>query len=165
MAQARKPKEQYRTIVHTWRARHVLSFMFPLLWEVLRGKDHKTKRLIARNLRAWSHSLFEVFITMSITLKLRERVNKRGSPKHMMGETSRALQVCRIVMQCSFGFVLCHRDSPIICLGEHLFTFFHFEKILDILMNTSDKERLRALNLRANSFVVLWSLPQSNSHD
>ena len=63
--------------------------------------------------------------------------------------TSRALRVCRIVMHCSFGFVLCHRDSPIICLGEHLFTFFHFEKILDILMNTSNKEWLQALTLRA----------------
>ena len=79
--------------------------------------------------------------------------------------TSRALRVCRIVMHCSFGFVLCHRDSPIICLGEHLFTFFHFEKILDILMNTSNKEWLQALTLRAISFLVLWSLPQSNSHN
>ena len=79
--------------------------------------------------------------------------------------TSRALRVCRIVMHCSFGFVLCHRDSPIICLGEHLFTFFHFEKILDILMNTSNKEWLQALTLRAISFLVLWSLPQCNSHN
>ena len=79
--------------------------------------------------------------------------------------TSRAFRVCRIVMHCSFGFVLCHRDSPIICLGEHLFTFFHFEKILDILMNTSNKEWLQALTLRAISFLVLWSLPQSNSHN
>ena len=79
--------------------------------------------------------------------------------------TSRALQVCKIVMQCSFCFVLCHRDSPIICLGEHLFTFFHFEKILDILMNTSNKEWLQALTLRAISFLVLWSLPQCNSHN
>ena len=79
--------------------------------------------------------------------------------------TSRALRVCTIVMHCSFGFVLCHRDSPIICLGEHLFTFFHFEKIRDILMNTSNKEWLQALKLRAISFLVLWSLPQSNSHD
>ena len=79
--------------------------------------------------------------------------------------TSRALQVCKIVMHCSFGFVLCHRDSPIICLGEHLFTFFHFEKILDILMNTSNKEWLQAITLRANSFLLLWSLPQCNSHN
>ena len=64
VAQAGKPKEQYKTIVHTWTARHVLSFMFPFLWELFCGKDHKTKKAIARNLKAWSHYLFEVFINM-----------------------------------------------------------------------------------------------------
>ena len=42
-----------------------LTSMFPSLWELLCGKDHKTKKLIARNLRAWSHSLLQVFLDMS----------------------------------------------------------------------------------------------------
>ena len=82
-----KPKEQCITILHTWRARDVLSFMFPLLWEVLRGQDHKTKKLIARNVRAWSHSLFEVLIHMSRTFSQWKRVNKNCHSKHMMGES------------------------------------------------------------------------------
>ena len=61
-----KPKEQCITILHTRRARDVLNFMFPFLWELFCGKDHKTKKLIARNLKAWCHSLFEC---QSCTLK------------------------------------------------------------------------------------------------
>ena len=87
MAEASKPKLHCSSIVHSWRARLVLSFMFPLLWELLCGIDHNTKKRIARNLRAWSHSLFEVFITMSIILSNWDRVKKRCSPKHMMGES------------------------------------------------------------------------------
>ena len=52
---------------------------------------------------------------------------------------------------------LCHR-------GEQHVVFLLFGKIRDIIMKTSNKEWLRALKLRAISFLVLWSLPQSNSH-
>ena len=119
------------------------------------------------SMNTWSKEWLQALNLRAISLLVlwswpRSTSHNKGNIKL---RTSRALQVCRIVMHCSFGFVLCHRDSPIICLGEHLFTFFHFEKILDILMNTSNKERLQALTLRAISFLVLWSLPQSNSHN
>ena len=117
--------------------------------------------------------------------------------------TCRALQVCTIVLYCSFGSLACATEILPSCVlasnlyfslirestrhaDEHFeqrmtssshitreclwhrgqrFSFVYSEKIRDIIMNTSNKEWLRALNLRANSFVVLWSLPQSNSHN
>ena len=61
---------------------------------------------------------------------------------------------------------LCHRDSPIMCFGwQFLFTLFHCEKVRDMWMNTSNKEWLQALKLRAIGFLVVWSLSQSNSHN
>ena len=45
------------------------------------------------------------------------------------------------------------------------FTLIYSKKIRDILMNTSNKEWLQAVKLRAISFLVWWSLPQSNSHN
>ena len=82
VTQARRQKEHYRTIVHTWRARRILNCMFPFLWELFCGKDHKTKKLIARNLRAWSHSLFEVFINMSRIFSQWKRVKKLLTKTH-----------------------------------------------------------------------------------
>ena len=80
--------------------------------------------------------------------------------------TCRAVQVCTIVLYCSFGFLACATEIlPSCVLMNNFFTFFYFEKIRDMLMNTSNKEWLHALTLRAISFLVLWSLPQSNSHN
>ena len=61
--------------------------VFLLLWELLCGEDHKAKQLITRNVRAWSHSLLEVFISMSRTFSQWKRVNKKCHPKHMMGKS------------------------------------------------------------------------------
>ena len=80
--------------------------------------------------------------------------------------TCRAVQVCTIVLYCSFGFLACATEIlPSCVLMNNFFTFFYFEKIRDMLMNTSSNEWLQALKLRAISFLVLWSLPQSNSHN
>ena len=79
--------------------------------------------------------------------------------------TCRAVQVCTIVLYCSFGFLACATEIlPSCVLMNNFFTFFYFEKIRDMLMNTSSNEWLQAFTLRAISFLVLWSLPQSSSH-
>ena len=79
--------------------------------------------------------------------------------------TCRDLQVCAIVLHCSFGFLACATEIlPSCVLMSNFFTFFYSEKIRDMLMNTSSSEWLQAFTLRAISFLVLWSLPQSNSH-
>ena len=79
--------------------------------------------------------------------------------------TCRALQVCTIVLYCSFGLLACATEIlPSSAWVSNHFTFFQFEKRRDMLMNTPNKQWLQALKSRTISFLVLWSLPQSNSH-
>ena len=85
--------------------------------------------------------------------------------KHKLENASGSSSVhdCSVVFFLSSS--LCDRDFPITWFGEQFFTFFHFEKIRDMLLITSSKEWLQAPQLRAISFLVLWSLSQSNSHN
>ena len=52
---------------------------------------------------------------------------------------SSSVHDCSVVF---FWFArVCHRDSPIMCFGEQrFFTLSQFERVIDMVMNTSNKE-------------------------
>ena len=79
--------------------------------------------------------------------------------------TCRALQVCTTVLYCSFGLLACATEI----LPSCVLVSSYFYSLL-VYGNTRHahehfKKSLQALQLRAISFLVLWSLPQSNSHN